>query len=652
MSSLFGFALGFLLFLFWTAPWLGYCLAVRPRDLPLSAKLLLAVAFALAQLGVSGIILQYCSFFSSATWIVFNLAITAGACLAVRRSAERTAALEEGWAAFAKEFLKKVADFARGQKLQLPIYCLLVAFALLRAILVPETVSDSFRYHIIKAVLPFLQGDLPHLAGYPLVEGYPPFGEIWSSWWVQFPGGMTLNSAGSFFLYLYGSLAVYAVSRRLNAERRFALLAANCFLVTPMMVAQGTSGYVDLAAAAPILATFAVLPRGRRDLLFCSIGAGVLLGLAIGTRYNQLAAIPMVVVTHFVNGWLRVREEQEAGSKRRFFLKRLLLQGLLPLTLASLLIGGHTYIKNWLLYDNPVYPNALKMGPINWQGPYGEQRNASGAYMGLLHERFKAKSRFEQLWDNLRDDSNFHWHRLFWAGFVRPWWGNVMLWALLPATLFTLLFSRRGWMAVLVCWAALFVASIPFAGAAPRFHLLAGLLLYPSIGLAGTALAQGRQSWAASGFTIFVVAAILVPNAAANVGINFARNYFDSVRNFTGDPSAFKIKDPAILAGFRRKPGVHLTVGPTRGTNEFFYMFQREKPTSSPVNWIRTKPFEEVREDLLEREETDLVICYEFRNQRRKGWCSELAKYPRDFVLLWKGEDYQLYRRVKEHGTS
>ena len=109
MTSLFGFALGFLLFLLWTAPWLAYCLAVRPRDLPLSAKLVLAVAFALAQLGVSGIVLQYCSLFSSATWIVLNLAITAGACLAVRRSAERTAALEEGWAAFAKEFLKKVA---------------------------------------------------------------------------------------------------------------------------------------------------------------------------------------------------------------------------------------------------------------------------------------------------------------------------------------------------------------------------------------------------------------------------------------------------------------------------------------------------------------------------------------------------------------
>lgn len=134
-------------------------------------------------------------------------------------------------------------------------------------------------------------------------------------------------------IYLSALACLYLFLRRsfpIAAVLSFAFLT---FGQMPLLIA-ATTGYVDAAAAGFIILTLLLLPM-HPEL------AAVFAGLAVGTKYNTVLPLTLAVIPGLV---ILVRSHR--------FRWRLLLS----ILGIFLIFGGYWYLKNLILFGNPIYP--------------------------------------------------------------------------------------------------------------------------------------------------------------------------------------------------------------------------------------------------------------------------------------------------------
>ncbi|HVE38771.1 MAG TPA: hypothetical protein VNM14_02715 [Planctomycetota bacterium] len=197
---------------------------------------------------------------------------------------------------------------------------------------------DAHTYHLPKIGEWILHSGFTAEWGLDLRSTHPSGFELVETWWVApLRHDVLIEMAGLEFLLL-GAAAVFDLARRLEIAPRFAFLAALLHTLTPGICLQATSCLNDGAAAALWIATAA--------LTFRSVPATLLLlplGLGTGVKPTYVYALPGLAIVGAI-----------VARQRPLWTRSTLAVGV-----AALAVGASWYVRNWIVYGNPLYPVGL-----------------------------------------------------------------------------------------------------------------------------------------------------------------------------------------------------------------------------------------------------------------------------------------------------
>jgi hypothetical protein len=187
---------------------------------------------------------------------------------------------------------------------------------------------------------------------------------------------------------LIGVLTVFSLAMKLKVGEKNAVYSALLFFFTPIIILQSTTNYVDVAISVLFLVSLNFLvsdgdvtsqdfelriynqKQRKSFLLLGGLAAGILLGAkGSGPLFIViLSALVIIQKIRKLNVYTRnpdmFKEYRIRESVKSYFIY---LAG------PALLIGGYWYIKNWVLYGNPVYPMEISIfGKVLFKGLYKE----------------------------------------------------------------------------------------------------------------------------------------------------------------------------------------------------------------------------------------------------------------------------------------
>jgi hypothetical protein len=240
---------------------------------------------------------------------------------------------------------------------------LALGWQLLVALVLPPYAYDALTYHLTSAASWVQHG---RIAPTPLslcCAYYPGNAELPSAWLMVLHGRDALVGTVEIAAAVLGALAVAGIGRTAGLSRRGAVAAGALFLLTPAVLAQAPTPYVDVLQAALALcglhglARFAATARPSR-LIVPALCAGLL----IGTKGNGLLAAVGLVLSAAVIAIVHVRRGRLTG--------RWAGRAMAGMLGACVLLGGWWYLRNAIDKGNPMYPFELRVaGRTLFEGP-------------------------------------------------------------------------------------------------------------------------------------------------------------------------------------------------------------------------------------------------------------------------------------------
>lgn len=240
---------------------------------------------------------------------------------------------------------------------------------------------DGLWYHLVTA-LAFVH---EHRVGVRVPvnyysDAYAPNIEIHLAWVTLLWGSAAAASVAQVPFALLGALATTAVGRRWGLRTDRAVAAGAVFLLTPIVVDQLSRAYNDVAVAALMLAGLhlvAVAATERaattRTTVATVAAAGVALGLATGGKASAVPATALAATVLLVALGVRARR---GGIPVRGALTALAAGGV-----GLLLLGAPYYVRNILLFANPLRPFAFSAGPVELYGPLRVEDGLIAAFL-------------------------------------------------------------------------------------------------------------------------------------------------------------------------------------------------------------------------------------------------------------------------------
>lgn len=224
-----------------------------------------------------------------------------------------------------------------------------LAWRALLALLVPPYGYDALSYHL-PTVVDWLQAG--RISTSPLntcCAYYPQNGELLFTWAALLGGRAEYVDLVQIAAALVGALAVAGIARAAALPSHGAVIAASLFVLTPVVLTQSNTAYVDVIFTSAALAAFYLVlrhletaGRARWGLLAC---AGVAAALGVGTKptgieFGVVLALPLVA-----RAVSRRRPTWRTGARA---------EALFALPIAAL--GISWYVRSWVTTGNPFYP--------------------------------------------------------------------------------------------------------------------------------------------------------------------------------------------------------------------------------------------------------------------------------------------------------
>ncbi len=215
----------------------------------------------------------------------------------------------------------------------------------------PLTGFDELNYHAPLAVDLWRLGTLSSFlsespAGYWL--SHPGSAELWLGG-LKVIGGEPLMTVGQLPFALLAALGVIALGRRAGLSGRAAAIGGLTLLLVPMVLIQSGRASNDITAAALAIAAaaFIAVPTAewsaRRVVL-----VALTLALLVAIKLALLPTVTVLGVAAIAWSW---RAHREGGLARRS-----LLRGWTGGLLLGLVVVGPWWIRNIVLFGNPLYP--------------------------------------------------------------------------------------------------------------------------------------------------------------------------------------------------------------------------------------------------------------------------------------------------------
>ena len=280
---------------------------------------------------------------------------------------------------------------------------LALAFIVLHGIIYPPFTYDDLNYRLPISAWMLQNG------GYAItppqmyiLDCYPRSMECWFTWFLAFFRRDTWVDISQLPFLAVCMLALYGVARRLGSSGPAALAGALIFPFAPVVLAQLMTAYADIGYTAFILAALANLLWLREAPGLASrISFGLALGLVLGTKFSGVNYAAVILAFYFLAQWRR-------GARGRE-----LLAGGLAILLPLLLTGAYAYLRNTLLYGNPVFP--YKVALAGFQLP-GEWDSDGGLALPEM-KQMTALGRIVRSWRDISAVSHSGWY----GGFGVTW---------------------------------------------------------------------------------------------------------------------------------------------------------------------------------------------------------------------------------------
>lgn len=270
---------------------------------------------------------------------------------------------------------------------------------------------------------------------------FPKNTELFFLWNTIFLKSDVIVDMSQLLFTLMGVLTIYSMALKLKIGEKYALYSSLLFFFTPIMILQSTTNYVDVAISVLFLisANFLISKteghKGeaylrRWPLLLSGIAAGILLG-SKGSGPLFIVILSLAILSRIFTNRFYPFARPSPSKKGEFFrhgIRSYLLYFLFP----AILFGSYWYIKNWVLYGNPVYPMEISFADITiFKGLYGGIIDPSPEVLNNLSPLKKLIYVWEERVKYYLYDSRF-------SGFG-PLWFILFL----PAILFSTLLSIK-----------------------------------------------------------------------------------------------------------------------------------------------------------------------------------------------------------------
>jgi len=224
----------------------------------------------------------------------------------------------------------------------------LMAWMLAATWLLPPRGIDDLAYHL-PPLFEYAQTGRLRLLPVEIRAGFamPLGGDFLALWPLVLLGKITWIEFTQFAVALYGAGLLAALARALGASRPDALFAGLLFLLTPVVIGQAGSNYVDVIVAVSHLAMLFTAVRYVQDGRLAHILlAGLAAGFAIGVKYHLLAAV--LAIQPLL--WLRFARDGSAGRAAAHYSLY---------ALAALPLPAYWYLRNLIVIGAPFYPYRL-----------------------------------------------------------------------------------------------------------------------------------------------------------------------------------------------------------------------------------------------------------------------------------------------------
>ena len=171
-----------------------------------------------------------------------------------------------------------------------------------------------------------------------------------------------------------GVFTIYSIAIKLRLKEKYALYSSFLFFFTPIIILQSTANYVDIAVSVLFLVAINFLMYDNPENSFSSEAGLIhlrekripilLAGLATGILLGSKGSGPLFVV--ILSSAIIIQEfikhfnaSKTKPAHRGYFIIMALKPYLIYFIAPVFLIGAYWYIKNLVLYNNPLYTTEI-----------------------------------------------------------------------------------------------------------------------------------------------------------------------------------------------------------------------------------------------------------------------------------------------------
>jgi hypothetical protein len=264
------------------------------------------------------------------------------------------------------------------------LFVLGVGWIIFLGYLFPSYTWDALWYHLPIVGYMMQNGAIQEIPNntfiHQFINIFPKNIELFFLWNIIFLKTDRIVDLSQLPFVFIGMMSVYSIALKSGIEKRLALYPALLFFFTPILILQASTNYVDVAISSLFITAVNFLsgaaftaeggdypdPQRRRaiNLTLAGITSGILLG-AKGSGPLFIIILSGAIIAQKLRKHLKPGSSDPASVKKSF--KRFVLNFIVPV----ILLGGYWYLKNWIIYDNPVYPMEVSiLGKTVFKGLY------------------------------------------------------------------------------------------------------------------------------------------------------------------------------------------------------------------------------------------------------------------------------------------
>jgi hypothetical protein len=238
-----------------------------------------------------------------------------------------------------------------------------LAWQLLVALVLPPYAYDALSYHLLTVFTWVKSGSLDTSPMNLCCAYYPANPDLLTAWPVVLLHSDALVGVVQVLAAVLCGLAVAGLGRTLGLGRAGAAAAGALFVLTPALLAQAPTPYVDVVMTAWVLAGLHgtgryALTGQRSAVAVTALCAGLLAGTK-GTGPIWAVALCVLVLAVAAQHWRTGRATARASGV-----------AVVTMAAAGLVLGGWWYVRSAVATGNPLYPFEVSLGGARvFEGP-------------------------------------------------------------------------------------------------------------------------------------------------------------------------------------------------------------------------------------------------------------------------------------------